>query len=220
MIRRFLDLIIFNFRHRNQRIKIHITAYVSRNNIMGGGNKICSFSRFTGEIGFGSYIGSHSNILNTKIGKFTSIASNVNVISGSHPIHSPYVSTCPSFYSVSRQNGYSFVDSNKFQERRFANSSRFAVIIGNDCWIGWGATILSGVTISDGAVVYANSTVTKDVPPYAIVAGIPAKIIGYRYDDKTINCLENIKWWNQSLEWLEKNAYLFTNMEEFLNNNK
>lgn len=200
-------------------IKIHISAYVSKNNIMGGGNKICSFSRFTGEIGFGSYIGSHSNILNAKIGKFTSIAQNVNVISGSHAIHFPYVSTCPSFYSVSRQNGYSFVSINTFQERRFADSSCFSVIIGNDCWIGWGATILSGVTISDGAVVLANATVTKDVPPYAIVAGIPAKIIGYRYDDNTIKCLQKIEWWNKSLKWLEENAYLFSDIDEFINKN-
>ena len=70
-----------------------------------------------------------------------------------------------------------------------------SLIIQNDVWIGYGVTILSGVTIHNGAVVAANSTVTRDVPPYAIVAGNPAKVIKYRFDPETIERLQKIQWW-------------------------
>ncbi|WP_370976719.1 CatB-related O-acetyltransferase [Enterobacter roggenkampii] len=70
------------------------------------------------------------------------------------------------------------------------------VIIGNDVWIGDGAFIKNGVTIGDGAIIGAKAVVTKNIPPYAIVAGIPAEVIGYRFDEKTICSLLESKWWN------------------------
>jgi len=70
------------------------------------------------------------------------------------------------------------------------------IVIGNDVWIGYGVTILSGVTIGDGAIVAANSCVVKDVPPYSIVGGVPAKVIKYRFDDETIGKLLKIRWWD------------------------
>lgn len=79
------------------------------------------------------------------------------------------------------------------------------ILIGNDCWIGHGATIMSGVVIHDGAVVAANSTVTKDVMPYEIVGGNPAKHIKYRFDQDTIKKLLSIKWWTWSRERLIAN---------------
>lgn len=69
-------------------------------------------------------------------------------------------------------------------------------VIGNDVWTGRNVTIMSGVHIEDGAVIGSGAVVTKDVPPYAIVAGVPAKIIRYRFDQSTINALEQIQWWN------------------------
>ncbi|MDD2495379.1 MAG: CatB-related O-acetyltransferase [Tissierellia bacterium] len=71
-------------------------------------------------------------------------------------------------------------------------------IIGNDVWIGSGAIVLRGTRIGDGAVIGANAVVTKDVPPYSIVVGIPAKIIKNRFSDKIITLLINSKWWNYS----------------------
>lgn len=70
-----------------------------------------------------------------------------------------------------------------------------SIIIQNDVWIGYGATIMGGVTVHNGAVIAANSTVTRDVPPYAIVAGSPARVIKYRFDPETIERLQKIQWW-------------------------
>ena len=99
----------------------------------------------------------------------------------------------------------------------------FVVKIGSDCWIGEGALITGGVTINDGAVILANAVVTKDVPAYAIVGGIPAKIIKFRYSDTDINYLIRLQWWNKSLEWIKKNKDAlcdFALLKEKLKNEK
>ena len=75
--------------------------------------------------------------------------------------------------------------------------------IGSDVWIGAGASIMTGVNVGDGAVIGANSVVTKDIPPYAVAVGVPAKIIKFRFDEDIINRLLKIKWWNYSKEALQ-----------------
>lgn len=85
--------------------------------------------------------------------------------------------------------------------------------IGNDCWLGSDVTLIGGVEIHDGAVVLAHAVVTKDVPSYAIVGGVPAKVIGYRYDDDTIQFLQKIQWWNNSPEWFDANWHLLNDIE-------
>ena len=77
--------------------------------------------------------------------------------------------------------------------------------IGSDCWIGENVFIVGGVNIGDGAVVLAGAVVTRDVPPYAIVGGLPAKILKFRYDEETIRWLLKFQWWNKELNWLKKN---------------
>ena len=96
--------------------------------------------------------------------------------------------------------------------------SKGNIVIGNDVWIAQDATILSGVTIGDGAVIGANSVVTKDVEPYTIVAGNPARPISKRFDDQTIEDLLRIKWWNLPMEDLEKKKDLIfsTDIEAFI----
>ena len=87
--------------------------------------------------------------------------------------------------------------------------------IGSDVWIGLDVTIIGGVTIGDGAVVLTNAVVTKDVPPYAVVGGVPAKIITYRYDEETIAFLLKSKWWDNNEEWFENNWELMCDLEKF-----
>ncbi|MDO4170971.1 MAG: CatB-related O-acetyltransferase [Lachnospiraceae bacterium] len=85
------------------------------------------------------------------------------------------------------------------------------IVIGNDVWIGYEAVILAGVTIGDGAIIGTRAVVTKDVPPYTIVGGIPAKPIRKRFSDETISSLLEIQWWNWSKERIAKNIVAIQN---------
>ena len=91
--------------------------------------------------------------------------------------------------------------------------------IGNDVWIGEAVFINDGITIGTGAVVGAHSVVTKDVPPYAIVAGAPARVLRYRFDDSTIQKLLDSKWWEWDDETLKAKGDAFSDVEAFLNRN-
>ena len=79
------------------------------------------------------------------------------------------------------------------------------IVVGNDVWIGYEAVILAGVTIGDGAIIGARAVVTKDVPPYTIVGGVPAKQIRKRFNEETIDILLKLKWWDWSKERIAKN---------------
>ncbi|MFT3952386.1 MAG: CatB-related O-acetyltransferase [Oscillospiraceae bacterium] len=178
-----------------------------------GRNRVChnSFLSKT-HLGFGSYVGVHTALIAVKVGRFTSIGPYVRVTSGKHPIGT-FVSTHPAFFSMRKQAGFSFVKKQKFDE---GISARYYTNIGNDVWIGDSAVLLQGVTIGDGAVIAAASCVTKDVPPYAVVAGNPARIIKYRFDDSVIAELLQNPWWNQSLSWIAEHAELFENVTSFI----
>ena len=102
-----------------------------------------------------------------------------------------------------------------FDELKYYDIERkISVKIGNDCWIGEGAFLVGGITIGDGAVILAHAVVTKDVPPYAIVGGVPAKIQKYRYDEETIDFLQKIQWWNSPIEWLQENWELLCDLDK------
>lgn len=88
-------------------------------------------------------------------------------------------------------------------------------IIGNDVWIGAYVNIIEGITIGDGAIIAAGSVVTQDVPPYAVVGGVPAKVIKYRFEQDIIEQLKKIEWWNKDQKWLKKNAHLFDDVYKF-----
>lgn len=165
--------------------------------------KIWRFSKlYHSKVGDYSYIGPKARVTYSSIGKFCSIAGETCIGMGSHPLE--FVSTSPIFFSPRNGTGHSWVKENTtFNEYK-------EVIIGNDVWIGNRAMIMGGVNIGDGAVVAAGAVVTKDVPPYAIVGGIPARIIKYRFDDKIIESLLRTKWWDKDEEWLRSNIYNFT----------
>ena len=156
------------------------------------------------QLGDYSYIGPGASIVYAKIGKFCSIAGECCVGMGTHPMN--FISTSPIFISPTNSTGYKWVDEHLFEEYK-------EVHIGNDVWIGSRALILGGVRIGDGAVVGAGAVVTKDVPPYAIVGGVPAKVIKYRFDEDTIKKLEKLQWWNWKDNILKNNIQFFNNKD-------
>lgn len=161
-------------------------------------------------IGSFSYIAKDSHISNTKIGKFVCIGPEVLCGLAKHP-STKFVSSHPIFYSPLRQAQISFVSKSHFEE--------FAPIeIGNDVWIGARAVIRDGVKIGDGAIVGAGAVVTKDVPAYAVVGGVPARILKYRFETAEISYLLNFKWWDRDIEWLKNNQKLFLDINEFIFN--
>ncbi len=138
------------------------------------------------EVGRCSYIGSMAAAYDCRIGKFCSIARDVYIGGGIHPVD--WVSTSPCFHLKSNATGV-YYGNKSFQWSK-------ETVIGNDVWIGIRAIILPGVTVGDGAVIGAGSVVTKDVGPYEIWAGNPARLIRKRFDDDTIIKLLEMKWWD------------------------
>lgn len=136
--------------------------------------------------------------LNATIGKFTSIAPGVAIGDGEHPTQ--FVSTHPFQYQLDLFSD--FWSGLQDFERVRSERSAPAPAIGNDVWIGTHSVILRGVTIGDGAVVGAGSVVTKDVPPYAIVTGTPAKVLKYRFSPELIEKFQEISWWKYSVSAL------------------
>ena len=117
--------------------------------------------------------------------------------------------------------GFTFSNKQLFDEHEFADNAKcYYVIIGNDVWIGNNVIIMDGVKISDGAIIAAGSIVTKNIEPYTIVAGIPAKPIRRRFKDEQIQKLMEIKWWDWPLEEIKKNYSMFSNINKFMNDQK
>ena len=175
-----------------------------------GYNKIEKGSVFLGEIGLLSYIGANCLIVG-KIGRYCSISGGVTFLVLTHPFKE-WISTHPCFYSLKKQSGITFTNEQLFNESPKRNGEKYSINVGNDVYIGYGATLIGPITIGDGAVIAACSVVTKDVPPYAIVAGNPAKIIRYRFSEEEINRLISLKWWNNDLKWIKENAHFFKNI--------
>lgn len=153
-----------------------------------------------------SFCGYDCEVYRAKVGAFTSIANGVVLGGARHPME--WVGMSPVFYA-----GRDSVKA-KFAEHVLPPPAE--ITVGNDVWIGRSAIVLSGVKIGNGAVVGAGAVVTKDVPPYAIVAGNPARIIRFRFPEKTILELEEIEWWNFTDESLSRHGVHFNDVEKFL----
>lgn len=146
-----------------------------------------------------SYTGQFCFIQNAKIGKFSNIAACVRIGPTDHPME-----RASQHHFTYRGKMYGFDD--KDDEEFFSHRYSRITTIGHDTWIGHGAIILPDLKVGNGAIIGSGAVVTKDVPPYAIVVGVPAKIVRYRFDEEIINKLEEIKWWDWNEEEF-KNAY-------------
>lgn len=213
-IKKLISKILFKIRKRKlvkaKKCIFDKDVIFDKSTSFGGRNLLGEDVRLNNvELGYASYIGAESRLSNVRIGKYTCIGPYVKNIIGTHPTRN-FISIHPAFYSPNNRLNLSYVKDEKFQEISMLNGC--TNVIGNDVWIGANVLLLQGIQIGDGAIVAAGSIVTKDVPPYAIVAGVPAKIIRYRFEQEEIGIIQNIEWWNKDEQWLAQNAEKFTNI--------
>lgn len=194
------------FYHSNARIGFG--TVISKNSTLGGNNAIGEFSVVVNSaLGRYTYIGSRVRIEATDIGAFSSIASDVKIGLHEHPTKE-YVSTYPGFHIQWPLTSW-LSPKHKFETQK-------RTIVGNDVWIGEGAVIRTGVHIGNGAIIGAGSVVTKDIPAYAIVAGVPARHIRYRFNEMELKKVEESKWWEWSDSRILETQQFFASVSSFL----
>lgn len=178
---------------------ISFSAVISMDTILSKGVKILPNAKIgSSTIGAFTYIGDNCNFTYTRVGSFCSVGQEVLCGMGTHPLN--FVSTYPGFYSAKAQGSIWFGTTHNFLEQKHT-------VIGSDVWIGARAIIMAGVKVGTGAIIGAGAVVTKDVPPYSIIVGIPGEIIKYRFDEQTIDKLLSSKWWEldeKTLRYLSK----------------
>ena len=159
------------------------------------------------DLGDYSYVsGPRSYIEDAKIGKYCSIARQVIIGVSNHNYN--WVTTSP----VITSKLYGFIKDDVEEPQKAAP------VIGNDVWIGMNSIIMRGVTIGNGAIIAAGSVVTKDIEPYSVVAGVPARHLRYRFDKAQIQELEKIQWWNWDEQKIKENVNLFYDIDKFIAN--
>lgn len=214
MINSFINYFKFTWLNRHRNIHCNFPVFFEKEAWLEGDNRVGRFCHIFGKVGRGTYICAHTR-LEADIGRYCSIAWQCETLCGRHPLQH-FVSTHPAFFSLEKQCGMSFVSANSFEEFAYAAPlSHKHVIIGNDVWVGAHAKIIGGVTIHDGAVILAGSVVTKDVPSYAIVGGVPAKVLKYRFDEQTVQLLLDSRWWEKDTLWLQEHVTEMQDIEQF-----
>lgn len=186
----------------SERVGVHPEFYSGRDIFVSDDIEIEGYSSFYGQSGtnivsMGAF--SYTNAMlprNLIIGRYSSIAHGIKSMGASHP--TTWISTSPAFYKNSGAiNLYSSDVEAEIKFHKYSDPIK-KTRIGNDVWIGANVSIKDGVNIGDGAVVAANSIVTKDVPPYCIFGGVPAKFIRHRFDMEVVSMLMDLKFWKYS----------------------
>ncbi len=193
----------------SERPLVAATAVI-RDCRIGAYTEVLDFVRMTeSTLGDYSYVCRLSSIIYTHIGKFSNIAEMSRINPGAHPMERPSL-----HHFTYRGERYGFTG--KQDESFFNWRRRQRVVIGHDTWIGHGAVIMPGVRIGDGAVVGSHSVVTRDVPPYTIVAGSPARIIRRRFPRAVAEALQETRWWDWTHEMLRERIDDFKDLRLFL----
>jgi len=187
-----------------KRTRFYRTKFEGPNNV---GN-YSSVSRST--VGMYSYIGSSCELTMTEIGRFCSIANNVKLIYGRHPT-SGFISTHPSFFSLTSPVVSTFVNKQLYKENRRIGG-QLSCKIEDDVWIGQFVIILEGIKIGRGSIIAAGSVVTKDVEPYSIIGGNPARKIKMRFSTQQIKNINNSRWWEKDPKWIKENITYLNNL--------
>ena len=156
-----------------------------------------------------TYCAGYNQIDYARIGKFCSIASFVRINPGNHPTYTRVAQHHFTYRSELFGLGSNDTDFFAWRESRL-------VTIENDVWIGHNASIMPGVTIGNGAVIGTGSVVTKDVAPYSIAAGVPAKTITMRFSDEVIEKIEKSRWWDWDYETIKERLADFRSIDEFI----
>lgn len=192
-----------------KKIKVFISKNVEfSNSTFEGKNNIGARTNVSNsDVGYGTYIGNNCVLNLCKIGKFCSLANGIKILKNNHP--TSFFSTHPAFHrpssSLIKKLKLDLVSEDKFPEFQLLDH-KYQVCIDSDVWVGEDVKIITGVCIGQGAVIAAGTVVTKDIPPYAIVAGVPARIIRYRFDPETVNSIMNIDFWSSPIEIIERYA--------------
>lgn len=170
---------------------IHETARIRESRI-GDFVEIHEFARVRDSVvGDYSYLQEYVALLNTDMGRFCAIAAMTRMGAPNHPytrVTQHRFTYTPEYYWPDAERDAAF----------FANRRADRVKVGNDVWCGHGVTILPGVTVGDGAVCAAGAVVAKDVAPYTIVAGVPARVVKHRFDQRSAERLQALAWWSWS----------------------
>lgn len=202
-----------------RNVKFVQSSYIENSQFEGANSVFRNSKVVSCSVGYGTYISNNSTLIHTKIGRYCSIADNVSICLGNHPT-SVFVTTHPAFYyNTQEQCGYTYHrEKNPLYDKinPYPNGEKsFQVKIGNDVWVGSHVLILGGVTIGDGAIIAAGAVVCKDVEPYTIVAGVPAKPIRKRFSQDYIEFLLKYKWWNKESSFISENYEDFQNIDLF-----